>query len=143
MAVTEEGISVGEKTECEPLIGLSYDIAPVVLKSGEITSQTLHEVKREQFGWKRSEIKGDDAEILDTKVFKPQVDNEIYVCTFFTIVSSSAHIIERKMVPLYKTKLKIMTLSTPLLDAVRDFEYFFNTDRPITIYHRYGTIFNL
>ena len=144
MAVTEEGISVGEKTECEPLIGLSYDIAPVVLKSGEIISQALHKVKQEQLrGWKRSETKGDDAEILDPKVFKPQVNNEMYVCAFFTIVSSSAHLTERKMVPLYKGKLKIMSQSTPLLDAVRDLEYFFDTDRPITIYHRYGTIFNL
>jgi hypothetical protein len=62
---------------------------------------------------------------------------------FFTIVSSSAHVIERKMVPLYKGKLMIMTRSTLLLDAVRNLEYFFETDRPITIFHRYGTIFNL
>ena len=97
----------------------------MVLKSGEIISQTLHKVKQEQLrGWKRSETKGDDAEILDPKVFKPQVNNEMYVCAFFTIVSSSAHLTERKMVPLYKGKLKIMSQSTPLLDAVRDLEYF-------------------
>jgi hypothetical protein len=84
IAVTEEGISVGEKTECEHLIGLSYDIAPLVLKPGEIISQELHKIKQEQLnGWKRTETKGDDAEFLDPKVFKPQVDNVIYVCAFF------------------------------------------------------------
>jgi hypothetical protein len=92
MAVTDEGVSIGEKAQCEPWIGLSYDIAPVVIKSGEIVSQEIHKIKQNQPGWKPAETKDDDAETLDPKVMKPAIDDMVYVCAFFTIVSSSNNV---------------------------------------------------